>query len=69
MSPSTRTTGNDPAEGVDPGGTHSTQPGKRGGDGTRVDHPVDSGDRNTRESSEVAPATRDGTSDSGPGVT
>lgn len=25
--PSTRTTGNDPLEGVDPGGTHSTKPG------------------------------------------
>jgi hypothetical protein len=69
MSPSTRTTGNDPAEGVDPGGTHSTRPGKREGDVRQVDHPVVGGDRNTRDSSKVAPATRDGTSDSGPGAT
>ena len=44
---STRTTGNDPVEGLDPGGTRSTRPGKRK-DGTapKVEQAVRSGDEN-----------------------
>jgi hypothetical protein len=52
---STRTTGDDPAEGVDPGGTRPTKPGnpdKTGPKGesgsTAVEQNVESGDRNTR---------------------
>ncbi len=50
---SSRTTGNDPIEGVDPGGTRSTKPGQA--DKTapkaaepKVRHDVESGDRNPR---------------------
>ena len=50
---STRTTGNDPAEGADPGGTRSTKPGNPDKSGparpervTEGQHVV-SGDRNT----------------------
>ncbi len=44
---STRTTGNDPVEGLDPGGTRSTRPGKRN-DRTAptVEQTVQSGDEN-----------------------
>ena len=51
-STSNRTTGDDPAEGVDPGGTHSTKPGnsdKSGAakpDAVRQDQDVVSGDQN-----------------------
>lgn len=49
--PSSRVTGNDPVEGVDPGGTRPTRPGKMGPDGKPVlEQTVESGDRNTRES-------------------
>jgi hypothetical protein len=49
---STRTTGNDPVAGADPGGTHSTRPGKRDKvrqtqEEPRVEQTVESGDRNT----------------------
>ena len=48
---SSRTTGDDPIEGVDPGGTHSTKPGnpdKSTGSskGTKIGQTVESGDRN-----------------------
>ena len=44
---STRTTGNDPVEGVDPGGTRSTRPGKRSdGNAQNVEQTVQSGDEN-----------------------
>lgn len=48
---SSRTTGNDPVEGVDPGGTRSTRPGKRKGEAdteaTRTTHQtVTTGDEN-----------------------
>ncbi len=43
---SERTTGNEPVEGLDPGGTHSTHPGKSGPDGTRVvEEHVETGDQ------------------------
>ena len=51
---STRTTGNDPAEGVDPGGTRPTKPGnpdktstKDESGSAKVEQNVESGDRNT----------------------
>lgn len=48
---STKTTGNDPVEGLDPGGTHSTRPGQADKTGAKKDAPtveqhVESGDRN-----------------------
>ncbi len=63
---STRTTGNDPVEGLDPGGTRPTRPGNRdktpdgkGGESDPVvTQNVRSGDRNAGTSSEVTPATR-----------
>ncbi|MBV9655477.1 MAG: hypothetical protein JOZ42_13035 [Acetobacteraceae bacterium] len=48
---STRTTGNDPVEGVDPGGTRPTKAGQPGKDGGRAtEQTVESGDRNPRTS-------------------
>src|SRR4051812_31175552 len=53
---STHTTGNDPVEGVDPGGTRSTKPGQADKSQPKADAPAtsqetSSGDRNTwRES-------------------
>lgn len=50
--PSTRTTGNDPLEGVDPGGTHPTKPGNpdKGGPAkpmeVRKEQTIVSGDEN-----------------------
>lgn len=49
---STRTSGNDPIEGIDPGGTHSTKPGQRDktapkASDPKVEQKVQSGDRNT----------------------
>ena len=49
---SSRTTGNDAIEGVDPGGTHSTKPGNpdkssASPKGKKIDETVESGDRNT----------------------
>jgi hypothetical protein len=49
---SSRTTGNDGIEGVDPGGTRSTKPGnpdKGSGSakGSKIEQTVESGDRNT----------------------
>jgi hypothetical protein len=45
-----RTAGNDPVEGADPGGTHSTKPGNPDKSGAakpgRVAQTVESGDRN-----------------------
>jgi hypothetical protein len=48
---SSRTTGNDSVEGVDPGGTRSTKPGNpdksgRSEKGSKLDQTVESGDRN-----------------------
>jgi len=52
--PSTRTTGDDPVEGVDPGGTRPTRPGNPDKTSTKeqtgsaeVEQNVESGDRNT----------------------
>jgi hypothetical protein len=49
--PSTRTAGNDPVAGADPGGTHSTHPGQRDKAAPKqadpaVEQRVSSGDRN-----------------------
>ena len=43
---SERTTGNEPVDGLDPGGTHPTHPGKPGPNGKRVikEH-VETGDQ------------------------
>ena len=50
MTDTPRTTGNDPVEGLDPGGTHSTKPGNpdKSGPATpaQVEKTVTSGDRN-----------------------
>ena len=47
MDDSTRTTGGDPVEGIDPGGTHSTRPGHAGKDGAPATHQtVESSDQN-----------------------
>ena len=53
---STRTTGNDPIEGVDPGGTRSTKPGqadksKPKESGPSANQTVTSGDRNPKRES------------------
>ena len=53
---STRTTGNDPVEGVDPGGTRPTRPGHPGKDGApATEQTVESGDRNPRTSETDGP--------------
>lgn len=60
---SSRTTGNEPIEGLDPGGSRSTKPGQP--DKTKpnvkeaaVEHHVSTGDRNTwRESRSPQPKT------------
>jgi hypothetical protein len=58
---STRTAGNDPIEGVDPGGTRSTHPGQADKTAPKKSDPsieqtVKSGDRNPqRESRSAAP--------------
>jgi hypothetical protein len=49
---SSRTTGNDAIEGVDPGGTHSTKPGdpdksSPSAKEPKIEQTVESGDRNT----------------------
>jgi hypothetical protein len=54
---STQTTGGDPIEGVDPGGTRSTHPGQRDKTapkraGAKVEQTVTSADRNTRTESQ-----------------
>lgn len=41
MSESTRTTGDTPVEGLDPGGTHSTHPGKPTDKGPTVGNTVE----------------------------
>ena len=46
MSESTRTTGDTPVDGLDPGGTHSTHPGKVTDKGRTVENTVESGDGN-----------------------
>jgi hypothetical protein len=61
---STRNTGNEPAEGLDPGGTRSTR--NHAPDAASIGHEVESGDRNPRRNSKVTPAVDDGASDSGP---
>ena len=51
MTDTARTTGSDPIEGADPGGTHSTRPGNPDKSGPslpgRVGQAVTSGDRNS----------------------
>lgn len=56
---STRTTGNDPVAGADPGGTRSTRPGQRDKSAPPAVDPattqtVTSGDRNPRRESRTA---------------
>ena len=51
---SSRTTGGDPVEGVDPGGTRPTRAGTH--KDAKITQTVESGERNTRTSSDVAPA-------------
>ena len=57
MSDPARGTGNDPLDGVDPGGTHSTKPGNPDKSGpakpARVEEPVVSGDRNAGRPDEL----------------
>lgn len=60
---STRTTGNDPSDGPDPGGTHSTKPGQRDKSAPKSAEPVihntvASGDRNAENESEGPPLKR-----------
>ena len=43
MSESTHSTGDTPVEGIDPGGTHSTHPGKQTEKGRTVEHTVEGG--------------------------
>jgi hypothetical protein len=50
---STKKTGNESVQGIDPGGTHPT----RGKGEAEVDHTVESGDRNTRPDPETKPKT------------
>jgi hypothetical protein len=55
---STRTTGNDPVEGADPGGTRGTKPGnadksRPGQKDPRATQTVVSGDRNARTESRI----------------
>jgi hypothetical protein len=60
---STRTTGNDPAEAADPGGTRSTKPGNPNKSGPPKSRRVDaeqstvSGDRNTGRERPIDPKT------------
>jgi hypothetical protein len=60
---SSRTTGNDPVEGLDPGGTRPTRPGnpdKTGngsGENATVEQHVESGDRNGKHKSTPFGAT------------
>ena len=56
---SVRTTGNDPVEGADPGGSRSTHPGQEdktnsGKQERTTEQPVVSGDRNTSRPEELA---------------
>ncbi len=57
MTGSTRTSGNDPIEGADPGGTHSTKPGNPDKSGqarpTQVQQEVVSGDANAGRPDEL----------------
>ena len=61
---SSRVTGNDPSDGADPGGTHSTHPGQRDKaepkeTAPELDQHVSSGDRNpTRETRSPRPIRR-----------
>jgi hypothetical protein len=59
MTDTTRTTGNDPIEGVDPGGSRSTKPGNPDKSGASAPENVGenrvSGDRNEASESTVAP--------------
>ena len=53
---SSRTTGNEPIEEIDPGGTRSTKPGQRGNsddEAPKVRQRVTSGDRNTWRDSRI----------------
>ena len=58
MSDTPHTTGNDPIDGVDPGGTHSTKPGNPDKSGPsrpqNVTSTVVSGDRNAGRPDELA---------------
>ena len=58
MSETPHTTGNDPLDGVDPGGTHSTRPGNPDKSGpsvpARVEQSAVSGDRNAGRPDELS---------------
>ena len=58
MADTPHTTGNDPLDGVDPGGTHSTKPGNPDKSGPSkpqaVEQTVISGDRNAGRPDELA---------------
>ncbi len=58
MTETTRGTGNDPVEGADPGGTHSTRPGNPDKSGPsqpgQVEQTVTSGDRNAGRPDELS---------------
>ena len=56
MSESTHTTGDTPVDGIDPGGTHSTHPGKPTDKGPTVEHTVESGDQNAHPKRTTDPA-------------
>lgn len=56
--PSTKVTGGDDAAGVDPGGTHSTKPGKRVDGQIELKETVTSGDRNEKLRSPVADSNK-----------
>lgn len=55
---SSRTTGNDPVEGLDPGGTRSTRPGKRNEGTPKVEQTVQSGDENADPKRQPDPPPR-----------
>ena len=58
MAETPRTTGNDPIEGADPGGTHSTKPGNADKSGPahpqNVEQTIVSGDRNAGRPDELS---------------
>lgn len=59
MTGSTRGTGNDPLDGVDPGGTRPTSAARRGKKPVEIEEKVQSGDRNTLNDSQGTPADSD----------
>lgn len=59
MNGSTRGTGNDPLDGVDPGGTRPTSAARRGKKPVETEEKVQSGDRNTLNDSQGVAADSD----------